>query len=535
MSELDQNIDRIFTAYLGNVAQFDETVQLLETVHRPLSSPERSRFFDLLWQKFSAVPISHVTGKRTPHEIVIRACARFGPADTLPARLFAALDWNNPPQMESWAVKVGSEFVHSLLSYKDRFSKAAMEQIKAQIALIRSDKSPELVGLTFPKQLQEVASRLATAVDKINFEDFQRTIAGRKATGSPGRKSPRASNASPAGKYGRWRIINNLPEGGQAHVFLVEDANQEFKGSWVLKRLKNVDSMARRTRFERETQVIQGISHPNVLKVIDSDLTAARPYFVSEFCELGSLLDVGSSNFTGNVKATIDTVLPIVDGLVAVHAAGLVHRDIKPANILIRGDGTPVIGDFGICFVEDGKQITLSDEGVGSKNFIAPEMESGQRDLGDPTDRTDVYCLGKVIYWMLSGGHEFSREDHRKNSLASRFKDQRFEHVHRLLDEMVTREPAKRVRSSQLRGRLEMIASLVGGNYAPLSPSVGIQCRFCGVGKYTPLPSRPGYSIPELGLGLATGTDVRVLWCRHCGHVEIFQFNGIENRDWWNK
>jgi serine/threonine protein kinase len=203
-------------------------------------------------------------------------------------------------------------------------------------------------------------------------------------------------------------------------VFLVEDATREFKGNWVLKRLKNVDSAARRTRFDRETKVIQGVSHPNVLKVIDSDLTAARPYFVSEFCERGSLLDVGPSNFRGNMKATVETILPIMDGLVAVHAAGLIHRDIKPANILIRGNGTPVIGDFGICFVEDGKQITISDEGIGSKNFIAPEMESGQRDLGDPTDvrmsiawkrlstgcfRVDVSFRGKIIariHWPVS-------------------------------------------------------------------------------------------------------------------------------------
>jgi serine/threonine protein kinase len=299
--------------------------------------------------------------------------------------------------------------------------------------------------------------------------------------------------------------------------------------------LKNVDSPTRRARFEREIEVVQSINHPNILKVIDSDLTAARPYFVSEFCEGGSLLDVGASKFRANVTATIVTLLPLVDALVAVHNVGPIHRDIKPANILIRGDGTPIIADFGICFTEDGKQITLSDEGVGSKNFIAPEMESGQHDLGGPSDRTDVYCLGKVMFWMVSGGLEFSREDHRKRSLMSLLSDQRFEHVHHLLDEMVVREPQKRIPSRELRRRLEMTASLVEGNYAPLSPSVGIRCRFCGIGQYTPLRNKPGYRIPEIGLDLAAGTDARVLWCRHCGHVELFQFNGIENRGWWEK
>ena len=190
---------------------------------------------------------------------------------------------------------------------------------------------------------------------------------------------------------------------------------------------------------------------------------------------------------------------------------------------------------LGSVSFKTGEHITLSDEGIGSKNFMAPEMESGQRDLGGPTDRTDVYCLGKVIYWMLSGGVEFSREDHRKSSLVKLLQDQKFEHVHQLLDEMVAREPEKRIRSRELKERLEMTALLVEGNYAPLSPSIGIRCRFCGIGQYTPLRNKPGYTIPEVGLNLTAGTDVRVLWCRHCGHIEMFQFNGIENRAWWDK
>jgi hypothetical protein len=536
VADIHQTIGRIFDAYLQDISQFEETVALLESYYLTLSPEARTEFFDILWQKFSSARISHLTGKRTPHEVIIRAWAAFGPAETLPAHLFATLDWKDSGQMIAWAVKIGGEFVHSLFSYRHRFSKPALDQVKENAALIASEKSRELAGASFPAQLIEVAQRLTTAVDKINFEDFQQGIVGPKTP----QDSRRGKNASrPAKvqvqKYGRWKIIKSLPEGGQAHVFLVEDVRQEFKGNWVLKRLKNIDDPTRRARFQRETKVIQSINHPNVLKVIDSDLTGHRPYFVTEYCEQGSLLDTGASNFRGNLKTAARILLQIVDGLVVVHNTGPIHRDLKPGNILIRKDGTPVIGDFGICFVQDGEHITLSDEGVGSKNFMAPEMESGQRDLGGPTDRTDVYCLGKVIYWMLSGGVEFSREDHRKSSLVKLLQDQKFEHVHQLLDEMVVREPEKRIRSGELKERLEMTASLVEGNYAPLSPSIGIRCRFCGIGQYTPLRNKPGYTIPEVGLNLTAGTDVRVLWCRHCGHIEMFQFNGIENRAWWDK
>jgi hypothetical protein len=351
---------------------------------------------------------------------------------------------------------------------------------------------------------------------------------------------------APSSEYGRWKMKRSLPEGGQAHIFLVEDTTREFAGQWVLKRLKNIDDPERRKRFEQEVEAVRSINHPNVLKVIDSDLAAERPYFVAEFCEGGSLQSNGASRYRGNILATTDVVLPILDALVAAHAhePHIFHRDVKPANILIRKDGTPVIGDFGICYMEKGEPVTLSNEGMGSRNFIAPEMESGQRHLGEPSDRTDVYSLGKVIYWMLSGGKEFAREDY--PSLVDLLRDQRFEHVHRLLEQMVVRHPAKRIRSHEVKEKLEITASLVEGGFAPLAPSSGIRCRFCGLGKYErfavydyrdPSKSRQhpdGTS--QLGFyPVSPGTNIRALRCSHCGHVEWFQVTDIKDPNWWDR
>lgn len=358
-----------------------------------------------------------------------------------------------------------------------------------------------------------------------------------------------ARKSAPAHEHERWkRTGRTLGEGGQAQVFIVEDTRKEYPGQWALKELRNIDDPKAKERFGREVKAVQSLNHPNVLRIIHSDLAAERPYFVAEYCEGGSLQKIGASRYKGNMVATKEAVLPILDALVAAHKAGVIHRDVKPPNILIRRDGTPVIGDFGICFVEGGQQVTLSNEGVGSRNFIAPEMESGQHNLGEPSDRTDVYSLGKVIYWMLSGGNEFAREDY--PSLADVLKDQRFEHVHRLLEQMVIREPAKRLQGHEVREKLEMTSSLVEGNFAPLSPSVGIQCRFCGVGEYQRFASYdagdPSKSrqhpeqLPDgtsrLGLyPVSPGTNVRCLRCSHCGHVEWFQFTGIKSPTWWDK
>jgi hypothetical protein len=529
MSAIRAKIAQILDGFRQGHAQFEETVSLLDSYLETLPTQAHGEFFETLWIEYRSEPISHLNSKRTVHALVVRAWSAFGPADGLPARLFAHIDWNNPAQAESWAIVVGSEFVHSLWSYRGRFSKTALDVIKAQCTLFLYEESSKLVGVRFPPQLVELAKRLDDVVAKIIFE--RNTADLRK----PQTRTKQGFEKSPRKAYDRWEIVNSLTEGGQAHIFVVEDKRKEFPGQWVLKRLKNIKDNARKMRFAQEVKVTQSIEHPNVLKIVDKNLDAERPYFVAELCQRGSLEEVGTSPYKGNIRATVDVLLPIADALVAAHQINVFHRDIKPANILFRGDGTPVVGDFGICFVEGGEPVTLTGEGMGSRNFIAPEMESGQRDLGEPSDRTDVYSLGKVLYWMLSGGLEFAREGHRKKNLVYLLGAQAFEHVHALLNEMVATDPRSRIPSKNLKERLEKMTSLVEGDFAPLSPSIGIQCRFCGIGKYKPLAARPGYPIPALGLALAAGTDVRVLQCGHCGHVEIFQFLGIEDRAWWER
>jgi len=93
----------------------------------------------------------------------------------------------------------------------------------------------------------------------------------------------------------------------------------------------------------------------------------------------------------------------------------VVHRDIKPENILSTFETTPVVGDFGICFVDDDEHLTITEEVMGARFYCAPELRDGRLQPGIPPQAADVYSLGKLLYWMLSYGRIFDREDHRKD------------------------------------------------------------------------------------------------------------------------
>ncbi len=331
-------------------------------------------------------------------------------------------------------------------------------------------------------------------------------------------------------RYRRWEIGESIGEGGQGHVFLATDTQNEHEGRFVLKRLKNVK---RKDLFEREIKAIRQLDHPNILRIIDFDVSTDAPFYVAEYCEHGSLAKIGAKKFQGDIQKAGSVLVPVAQALAKAHEQGVVHRDIKPENILLRADGTPVIADFGICHMEGAERVTLTDEAIGAVNYIAPEMESGRR-WGKPTSKTDVYSLAKVLYWMLSGGRIFSRENHRERLLTEILNDQSFEHVHMLLDRALIENPAGRLELNGFVMDLVQAQSLVEGRYAPLRPSIKIRCRFCGIGTYAPVKGVGGAAV---GLhSVQTGTyaiQANALICQRCGHVELF--SAQQSFEWWGK
>lgn len=338
--------------------------------------------------------------------------------------------------------------------------------------------------------------------------------------------------------YGdRWRITGQLDEGGQAHTFLVEDTTGQVKDPCVLKRLKNVKRLE---RFRQEVEAIQRIEHPNVIRLIDSDLTADRPYLVMEYCRGGNL-EQNKQVWSGDRLGALEVLIQVCDGLAAAHKAGVVHRDIKPENILLRSLGGPaVVADFGICYLEKNKRATLTDEAVGAFRFMAPEFEDGRAD--EITARSDVYSLGKLLYWLLSGGVEFSREKYREPEydLVDLLEDGRFEHVNRLLDRTVVRDPHDRLPdATELAAEARTLLRLMQEGYNAPSRTVPQTCMYCGQGTYqtkvngTAEMQYHNHQVRSFGLTPGGESRWQGLVCDQCGHVQLFRLDLAKRKEWW--
>ncbi len=173
-----------------------------------------------------------------------------------------------------------------------------------------------------------------------------------------------------------------------------------FSGAVALKSEKaETEYSWGKDRFMREAQTLARFSHKNIVQVFRYFEGNGTCYMVMAYEEGQSLEAALEENPTRwDTQAVLDLLLPLLDGLESVHAAGFLHRDIKPANIVLRAkDSSPVLIDFGAArapTATDALTIVLS-HGYGP-----PEQYSRQ---GHQGPWTDIYALAGVLYRIVSG------------------------------------------------------------------------------------------------------------------------------------
>ncbi|MFF8275292.1 serine/threonine-protein kinase [Streptomyces lateritius] len=158
-------------------------------------------------------------------------------------------------------------------------------------------------------------------------------------------------------------------------------------------------------RFRLEAQTAARLSHPHVVGVFDFGTWDGKLYLVMELVEGSSLAGDGGAPQALSPERVAVVAAHAAAGLAAAHREGVVHRDIKPGNLLLDGDGTVKLADFGIArFVDDpSAALTSTGQIVGTGLYLAPE-----RALGQPASpASDVYSLGCVLYQLLTGRPPF--------------------------------------------------------------------------------------------------------------------------------
>lgn len=164
-------------------------------------------------------------------------------------------------------------------------------------------------------------------------------------------------------------------------------------------------------RFHREVQLLQKISHPNVIKLLDVGYDCGLHYLVMEFFPGDNGEELIKRHGRLPAAACVKIIRQIAQGMAATHARALIHRDLKPSNILYNADTQVAkVIDFGLVRkIEDDGMSSVTQQGyiVGTPDYMSPEQCQGI-----PLDgRSDIYSLGASFYHMLTGKLPFHKSN----------------------------------------------------------------------------------------------------------------------------
>ena len=216
-------------------------------------------------------------------------------------------------------------------------------------------------------------------------------------------------------RLGQYTLDVKLGQGGMGTVYQASHAMLRRPTAVKLLNPERFDESSLR-RFEREVQLTALLTHPNTVTIYDYGRTPDGVfYYAMEHIEGLTLGEVVER--AGRLPpARIVSVLEQVAGALAeAHGEGLIHRDIKPANIMLctRGGVHDVVKvlDFGLVKHVDGPQgdsVTHADAVTGTPQYMAPEAITDGRRVDA---RADLYALGAVAYYLLTGAHVFTGEN----------------------------------------------------------------------------------------------------------------------------
>jgi predicted Ser/Thr protein kinase len=224
-------------------------------------------------------------------------------------------------------------------------------------------------------------------------------LSGPGPAGSP-------SGTTPGQTFGDYELVEFVANGGMGVVYR---ARQRSLGRTVALKMIRGDMLGTDQavqRFYQEARAAAALDHPNIVSIYEIGEQNGHHFFTMAFVAGKRLgLDVTPEHPLPPAEAA-EVMLPVSDAVHFAHQHGIIHRDLKPDNVLIDSQGRPRVTDFGLAkHLQTDAHLTSPGTILGTPEYMAPEQALGQEDKIGPA--TDVYALGGILYFLLTGRPPF--------------------------------------------------------------------------------------------------------------------------------
>jgi serine/threonine-protein kinase len=213
-------------------------------------------------------------------------------------------------------------------------------------------------------------------------------------------------------EMGSYRLERPLGRGGMGEVWLAH--HRMLARPAAVKLIlpetlgRPADARTALLRFEREARATAGLTSAHAIQIFDFGIADSGVfYYVMELLNGPDLMTLVKEHGAMLPERVVLILRQVCDALADAHARGVIHRDVKPANIVLCARGLDAdfvkVLDFGLVFEHGDVHLTGEQHIAGTPGYVSPEAA-----LGRPIDgRADLYGLGAVAYWLLTGRHAF--------------------------------------------------------------------------------------------------------------------------------
>jgi serine/threonine protein kinase len=228
------------------------------------------------------------------------------------------------------------------------------------------------------------------------------------ATLGTGRQT--ANDTTFALEFGPYELLDEIGRGGAGVVFRARDRRTQALVALKILTSGRFASPAERDRFAREAQAVANLRHPGIVPFLDVGEEDGQPYLAMRWIDGQSLVDRTRRGLPP-LREAVEMIRQVAEAVHHAHERGIIHRDLKPSNILITPAGEVCVVDFGLArHLEQDVTVTRSGEALGTPGFMPPE-QCGQKQA-TPGPAADVYSLGSVLYFALTGRPPFLAGTH---------------------------------------------------------------------------------------------------------------------------
>jgi predicted ATPase len=234
--------------------------------------------------------------------------------------------------------------------------------------------------------------------------------------------NPSSSTLSPGTRFGNYEILQRLGAGGMGEVYRARDTRLEREVAIKTLSLENCSHPDALLRFEQEARSASALNHPNIVTIYELGQVNGTRFIAMELV-VGETVREQLANGPVPFRKAVAIGAQIADALAQAHATGIVHRDLKPENLIVSGEATAKILDFGLAKLlsvaptqDSDASTSITQQGMvmGTVGYMSPEQATG----GEVDFRSDQFSFGSVLYEMVTGCPAFRKKTYAETTAA---------------------------------------------------------------------------------------------------------------------